>query len=171
MLKKCDEALKISSPRLLSAIYFGLLSIIFAIVMVNVLDFLGLQRILPLSYAIVLGGTIAAIFGALFGEKIILTQEPYAKLAFWWAFLMMMLAIPVYCLGAVIYLVLTHSVFMVDASILQVTHVYLAVLFYTYMMSGLWLAIFSGLAAIYLRGYLVYYIMSSIHQRRKITDK
>lgn len=171
MIKKCDEALKVSSPRLLSAVYFGILAVIFAIFTINALDFLGLQRILPLSCAIVLGGAVAAIFGALFGEKIILAEEPYTKVVFWWAFLMMMLAIPVYCLGAVAYLIGTHSIFLVDASILQITHLFLIVVFYTYVMSGIWLAIFSGLAALYLRGHLVYYIMNSIAQRPRTKQK
>ena len=46
-------------------------------------------------------------------------------------------------------------------------YLYLFVLAYSFILAGIWLAIAAGLAAMYLRGYLEYYILQSLYQRRK----
>ena len=51
------------------------------------------------------------------------------------------------------------------ASLNDLLELYLFVLIYSFIMAGLWLAIRSGIAAIYLRGHVVYYILQSTYQR------
>lgn len=160
-----DEALTVSNPRLISAIYFGLLSMIFTLVISTIVDALGLQRILPLFHAMILAGFVAALFGALFGERIIHSPSPYHRATFWWAFLMMLLAVPVYCLGFVAFFNIHHAPMFVNATFFDQLRFYVFILGYSYIIFGLWLAIFGGFCALYLRGYLVYYIMNSKRKR------
>lgn len=94
-----EEALTLSNPRLLSAIYFSLLAIIATIILDTVIYALGVEQLLPVFQGILLAVIIAAIFGALFGEKIVHSKKPYRMRVFWLAFFMVLVALPVYDLG------------------------------------------------------------------------
>lgn len=161
MTLRHNIALEISNSRLICAIYFSLLSILFVLIMSCILDFLGVQRILPISHALVLGGLIAAIFGALFGERILHSPPPHFYSAFWWAVLMMLVAVPVYCLGFMVFFKIHHAPVFLNASILDLIRFYFLVTIYSYLIFGIWIALFGGLCALYLRKYLIYYILNS----------
>jgi hypothetical protein len=166
-MKTQDEALTISNPRLLSAVYFSLLAVIATIFIDTVLYLLGVEQLLPIAQEIFLAVVVAAVFGALFGERIVHSEAPYAKHVFFWAFLMVITAIPIYTAGFFYLMKENHSTLFMNASFTQLIYIYLFVLLYSFILAGLWLAIVAGFAALYLRAYLVYYIVQSLHQRKK----
>ena len=166
-MKTQDEALTLSNPRLLSAVYFSLLAIIATIAIDTVLYNLGVEQLLPISEEIFLAVIVAALFGALFGERIVHSERPYRKHVFFWAFFMVIAALPVYNLGFISLLRSNHASLFNHASLTHVMYLYLLILVYSFVLAGIWLAIAAGLAALYLRGYLEYYILQSLYQRHK----
>lgn len=165
MTTQQDEALKISNPRLLTAVYFSLLAIVMTILLDVIFYALGVEQILPIYKAIFLAVIIAACFGALFGRRIILSEKPYTKHAFLWAFVMVITALPVYNLGLLYLLKENHASLFANATIEHLVYLYLFVLLYSFILAGIWLAIIAGLAAIYLRKHVVYYILQSKQRR------
>ncbi|KTC65539.1 Uncharacterised protein (plasmid) [Legionella adelaidensis] len=161
-----EEALSISNPRLLSAIYFSLLAIIITLAIDVVMYSLGIDFSIPLFKAILLAVIIAATFGALFGENIVHSPTPYKKHAFWWAFLMVMVAVPFYTLGFFILLKQHNPSLFLNATTQHLFYLYLLVLLYSFILAGVWLALFAGIAAIFLRGYLVNFLLRSLYVRR-----
>lgn len=165
-MTKHDEALTLSNPRLLAAVYFSLLAIIATLAIDTALYILGVEQFLPISKEIFLAVIVAASFGALFGKRIVHSQQPYRKHVFFWAFLMVIAALPVYNLGFIYLLKETHASLFAEATLTHIIYLYLFVLGYSFILAGVWLAILAGLAALYLRGYLEYYILQSLYQRR-----
>ncbi|KTD23617.1 Uncharacterised protein [Legionella lansingensis] len=162
-----DQALTISNPRLLAAVYFALLAVIATCVIDRILYFIGVQQFLPLFKAILLAVVVASCFGALFGEKIIYSKRPYRRKAFLWGFIMVIAALPVYDLG---FLLLSDDRLgnsFQGGNPQQMVLIYLFVLIYSFIIAGLWLGIAAGFAAMYLRGHLVYDILHSKNQRRR----
>ncbi|WP_133127974.1 hypothetical protein [Legionella nagasakiensis] len=166
-MDKQDEALTLSNPRMLSAIYFSLLAIIATIVLDTIFYAMGVEQLLPIFKAIILAVVISACFGALFGEKIVHSKRPYKKAAFWWAFSMVIAALPVYTLGFIFFLHQHHPDLFTEASFQDMAYMYIIVLLYSFLLAGFWLALIAGLAALYLRGYLVYYLLQSLNVRRR----
>ena len=162
-----DEALTISNPRLLTAVYFSLLAIIATLTIEVILYALGVEQLLPTGKAIVLAVVVASIFGALFGERIVHSEKPYHKHVFLWAFVMVIVALPFYNLGFIYLYKDHHAHLFAEATVKHIVYLYLLVLVYSFILAGVWLAIFAGLAALYLRGYLVYYLLHSLYQDRK----
>ena len=165
MMKKTEQTLEFSNPRLLAAVYYGVLAIIATIILDSFLFVLGAEKILPIFKAILLAVFVAACFGALFGKRIVLSKEPYRKHVFLWGFFMVIVALPVYDLGLIYLLKDYHPTLFLNASLRILIEFYLMILIYSFIMAGLWLALFSGIAALYLRGHLVYYILQSTNQR------
>lgn len=66
-----DPALSISNPRLLSAIYFGLLSVVGTILINAFLTSIGIEEIIPVYQSVILGMVVASCTGAIFGEAIV----------------------------------------------------------------------------------------------------
>ena len=164
--EKHDEALSISNPRLLSAAYFSLLAIIVTVVIDSIMYALGFEQIISSFEAILLAVVVAALYGALFGERIVHSKQPYRRHAFFWAFLMVILAIPVYDLGFLWLTKHAHSDIFRNATATHWFYFYLLILLYSFILAGLWVAILAGFAAIFLRGSLVYYLMHSLSQTR-----
>lgn len=160
-MEKNDEALALPNARILSAVYFGVLSILATIVIDILLYIAGIGELIPTFKAVLLATIIAAIFGALFGEKIIHCKKPYNFSAFKWGFLMVLLALPLYDLGFLWLIQEHHAQNFSGASLLNWLLVYGILLLYSFIFAGLWLAIIAGFAAMYLRGHLVYDIMHS----------
>lgn len=171
MKKQQDEALSISNPRLLAAVYFSLLAIIATIIIDTLLYAIGIEQLLPISKAIFLSVIVAACFGALFGKRIVYSERPYHKHTFFWAFLMVIVALPFYNFGFLFLLKENHAALFAHATLSQLLYFYLFVLLYSFILAGVWLAIVAGLAAVYLRGHIVYYILQSQYQRRKHPDE
>lgn len=166
-MKPKDNALEISNPRLLSAVYYSLLAIIVTI-MLDVLIFaLGMEKLLPIYKAIFLAVTVAALSAALFGKRIIQSPTPYHMRVFLWGFFMVILALPIYDLGLVYFIQEYHPAKFAHATGYVLLQLYLFVLIYSFIIVGLWLAILSGFAAIYLRGHVVSYILQATYQRPK----
>ena len=122
---------------------------------------------MSVSQEIILAVVIAACFGALFGRRIVHCEKPYRNRAFLWGFLMVLAALPVYTFGFLYMIRETHAALIAHSSFSHLVHLYLFVLFYSFILVGVWLAIMAGVAAIYLRGHVVYFILQSQHQRRR----
>ena len=171
MVMKKDDALTLSNPRLLSAAYFGVLAIIVTIALDTLIFAIGAEKIMPAFKAILLAVSLAACSGALFGERIVHCESPYRKRVFLWGFLMVIVALPIYDLGLIYLLQEYHPTQFVQASFQDILGLYLFVFIYSFILAGLWLAILSGLAAIYLRGHVVYYILQSTYKRPEHTHE
>lgn len=163
-----DEAINISNPRLLSAIYFALLAIIANLIIDTLLYNLGVQLLMPTFKALLLAAGVAGIFGALFGKKIICCPYPFKKRVFGWAFLMVIIALPFHTLGFLLFFQDSHAHLFDDASIVHLLGMYFLVLFYSFILFGFWLALFAGIAAIYLRGRLIYYFQRALYEKRHV---
>ncbi|ARG98050.1 hypothetical protein [Legionella micdadei] len=170
-MKKNDEALSITNPRLLSAVYFGLLSIVATIIFDVIFYAVGVEQILPTFQAILLAVVLASCFGALFGERIIYSQQPYRRKAFLWGFMMVLAALPIYALIFFYLFKEHHPHAFAELSFSNLFVTYLFILLYSFLVAGFWLAIAAGLAAMYLRGHLVYDILHSKSEKLKPMTK
>lgn len=167
-MKKTDEAMQVSNVRLLAAVYFGLLAVIGTIIIDVILYLLGVAEILPIFKSIILSAILASLFGALFANKIIHCKKPYKLKAFGWAFLMVLLALPIYNLILILFIYQQHMEVFAAATVMQYVYLYFIYLFFTFILAGLWLAILAGFAAIYLRSHLVYDILHSQNMHREL---
>ena len=158
-MKDEDIALTISNPRLIAAIYFGLLSVVGTILVNAFLSLLGIEELIPVFEAIILGVVVAGCTGAIFGEHIIHCKKPYKGKAFWLGFIMVIASLPVFDLGLVFFIVKENSCTLPMYQLHSTVYFYFGVLAYSYVLFGVLLAIASGLAAMYLRGKLVYDIL------------
>jgi hypothetical protein len=171
-----DEALEIPNTRLIAAIYFALLAVLFTFAFDLFLVAFGVQELMPTFKSVLLATVIAAVFGGIFGEKIIHCSEPHNKKAFLWGFLMVITALPVYALGLLYLFQESLGHLYSGNGFMHYLTLYLSLLFYSFILGGVWLAIASGLASIYLRSYLVYDLMHTKHlkddkPRKKSTVK
>ena len=174
-----DPALNISNPRLIAAIYFGLLSVVGTILINAFLTLIGINELIPVFEAILIGVIVASCTGALFGEQIVHCKKPYKKKVFWLGFIMVIASLPIFDLALFVCMVLENSTPVPITGIQSMIYSYLIVLAYSYVLFGILLAVASGLAAMYLRGQLVYDILhtykeSSIEIQRlpvKVTKK
>ncbi len=167
IMNESDPALNFSHPRLLAAIYFGLLSIVFTVLIDELLITMGVEEVIPLSQAVLLGLLIATGTGAVFGESIIHCVRPYKSKTFWLGFAMVMASIPVFTLGLVLLMRWENVSVFALTDLQDMIHFYLFALAYCYIVFGIILAIAAGFAAIYLRGRLVYDVIhiQNRHQR------
>jgi hypothetical protein len=158
---------KLPNPRLLGAIYFSLLAVIATLVVDKLLYVVGKEQILPTAEALLLAVMVAACFGALFAKRILYSVAPYRLHVFFWAVLMVVLAIPVYDLG-LFFLLKKHAVTgFANESFSALLSLYLFILAYSFILAGLWLAVVAGISAIYLRTYLASYLMHSLHKLQR----
>ncbi len=157
-----DEAANLSNPKIIAAVYFGVFSILLTFVLNAILYAFGLNQILPLYQATLLAVVIAVAFGTLFAHKTVLSQGAYLKKSFLWAVLMTICALLVYDVGFLGLMALNTPQAFDDASLLNIMQLYCMIVVYSFVFVGWWLAILAGLAAMYLRGYLVYFILRSL---------
>lgn len=179
-MKKQDPALIFSNPRLLAAVYYGLLSVVGTILINAFLTTIGIAEIVPLFQAIILGMVVASITGALFGERIIHCPRPYKSKTFWTGFTMVILSLPFFDLGLVLFMDVSEKYLLKITNFQDLVSAYFLVLGYSYILFGILLAIASGFASMYLRGKLLYHILNTdreqshslpryIKQKRKST--
>jgi hypothetical protein len=154
-----DPALTISNPRLIAAIYFGLLSVVGTILINAFLTLIGIDEIIPVFEAILIGVLVASCTGALFGEHIVHSKKPYKNKVFWLGFTMVIASLPLFDLALFVCMILENSTPIPITGIQSMLYSYLLVLAYSYILFGILLAVASGLAAMYLRGQLVYDIL------------
>jgi hypothetical protein len=159
--QKFDRALKIQNARILCGIYYGLLAVVFTLTLDATLYFLGFNQFIPLFAGTLLAMCIATFFGILFGNKIIYAKHPFKKKVFLLGFLKTFCALPFYDLGFVWFYLQTHPDFLNALTWSNFFPFYFKVLFFSVILVGIWLATLSGLAALYLRSVLVYYIYDS----------
>jgi hypothetical protein len=167
-MKKQDPALTISNPRLLAAIYFGLLSVVGTILINAFLTSIGVEQIIPVFKAIILGMIVASFTGALFGESIVHCKKPYKTKTFWLGFIMVIASIPIFDLGLLLFMTEENAKLFSIAKFRDLVFFYLVILAYSYILFGLVLAVMSGLAAMYLRGQLVYDILHTQEKRNRV---
>lgn len=168
-MKKLDPALTISNPRILAAIYFGLLSVVGTILINAFLTSVGVEEIIPIFQAIILGMIVASCTGALFGEHIVHCKKPYKTKTFWLGFTMVIASLPIFDLGLLLLMSEANAKLFSIAKFRDLVHFYLVILAYSYILFGFVLAILSGLAAMYLRGQLVYDILHTQEKRKRVT--
>lgn len=179
-MKKKDYATNFSNPMLLSAIYFGLLSVVGTILINALLSILDVQQIVPLYKAILWGMIVASCTGACFGKQIISCKAPYKLKTFLIGFLMVLATLPIFTLGILLLMQGEHSVIFDLHDWPDFIATFFSILGYSYALFGFPLAIASGLAAMYLRSILVYNVMDT-HltenekknpgRRRKLAEK
>ncbi|MBA2649020.1 MAG: hypothetical protein H0U75_05355 [Legionella sp.] len=166
-MEKTDPALSFQNPRMLAAIYFGLLSVVGTILTNALLISIGIDEAIPIFKAIILGVVVASATGALFGEKIIHCKKPFKIKTFWLGFIMVIASLPLFTLGLVYFITESDSNIFPAAKFHHWFYFYLYTLGYSYLLYGLLLAIASGFAALYLRGYLVYDVLHTHQSRQK----
>ena len=166
-----EQALTLSNPRLLAATYFGLLAILATMVVHGVLYALGVAEIIPIGESIALAAFVAACFGALYGERIVHSPFPFRNRVFWWAFVMVLTAMPFYDIGLIGLFIEHHTHLWIHASLKDILYWYWDTLWYSFLLVGFWFAIVAGLAAVLLREHLVYYLLHSLYLRRMPLEK
>lgn len=158
-MEKDDPALTISSPRLIACVYFAMLSVAATILINGFLTLMGVDELIPLFQSVLIGVFIAGITGALFGEAIICCPKPYGYRVFWLGFIMVIASLPFFALGLTAGMIYEKTAFMPINGWLSMLSFYWVVLAYSYVLFGWAMALASGLAALYLRGKLVYDIL------------
>lgn len=166
-MKKHDEAVDFEYPRLLGAVYFGLLSVVGTILTNALLVSLGIEELIPLYQAILLGMLVSACMGGLFGERIIHTAKPYKIKTFWLGFTMVIASLPLFDLGIFMFLKEETQSILPTLNMKDMLSSYLTIVGYSYMLFGVPLAVCSGAAAMYLRGQMVYDILYTDEYRKR----
>ncbi len=159
--ERFDRALKVSNARILSAVYFGLLAVVFTLGLDALFYVLGVFQVIPLFEGTLLAMFTASVFGALFGEKIVHAHAPYKCRVFFWGWFMTILALPFYDLGLLYFFIQEHHEFITDMHFLNVFKLYGFVLLESFILVEFWLGFLAGLAALYLRHRIIYYIYDS----------
>ncbi|TAL61719.1 MAG: hypothetical protein EPN84_07520 [Legionella sp.] len=165
-MKELDPALTFANARLFAALYFGLLSIVGTILISAFMKFIGIEEIIPLYQAIILGAIVAATMGALFGERIIHCEKPYQMQPFWMGFAMVMASLPLFDLGLVVLMKEENDQVFSVVKFHDMVFFYMVVLAYSYILFGIFLAIASGIASMYLRGHLVYDVLHILERHQ-----
>lgn len=160
-MKKQDPALTCSNPRLIAAIYFGLLSVVGTILIDALLSSLGIKDLIPLFEAILLGMVVASCTGAICGELIVHCKKPFLVRTFIIGFLMVIASLPIFDLGLVLFIKEENVNYLSIMHMQSFVYFYLVALAYSYVIFGIPLAIGAGLAAMYLRGQLVYDLLAT----------
>lgn len=169
-MKSRDPALAFSNPRLLGAVYFGLLSVAATVLINAFLTSFGVVEIIPLFQAVLLGMVVASATGAIFGERIVHCKKPYKMKTFGLGFLMVVASLPVFDLGLLFFMKESNNAMFAFMQLHNLLYTYLFILIYSYFLFGFLLAIAAGFAAMYLRGQIVYDILHT-HERRKRSQK
>ncbi|OEH47794.1 hypothetical protein lpari_01172 [Legionella parisiensis] len=164
-MNKQDPALDFPNPRLLAAVYYGLLSVVGTILINGFLTTIGIEEFVPLFYAIILGMVVASITGAIFGRSIVQCPRPYKLKTFWLGFIMVLLSLPFFDLGLLLFVDTTENQALKVINFNDFVSAYFITLGYSYILFGFLLAIASGLASIYLRGKFIYQILRTDRRR------
>jgi len=150
------------NARILTAVYFGLLAVVFTLLLDATIYALGMPQLIPLFEGTLLAMFVASVFGFLYGEKIINTPKPFAAKVFLSGFLMTLSALPFYILGFTFFYLFNHPDFIINFTILTFFRAYMFILIYGLLLVGVWLALIAGLAALYLRSRISYYVVESL---------
>ena len=161
ILKINDRALKITNARILCGIYYGLLAVVFTLTLDATLYYLGFNQFIPLFAGTLVAMFIAFVFGIIYGEKIIHAKPPCSYKVFMLGFIKTLTALPFYDLGFLWFYLQSNPELIASLTFGSFFTLYFKIIFYSVMLIGIWLAVLSGLAAIYLRRVLVYYIYDS----------
>lgn len=159
--ERSDRALKVQNARILTGVYFGLLAVVFTLMLDATIYLLGIYQVLPLFEGALLAMLVATVFGMLFGESIIHAKVPYTRRVFLLGWAMTLCSLPFYDIGFLLFYMSQHSEFMVTMSLKTMIQLYGIIFIQSFVLIGFWLAIVAGFAAIYLRSRLVYYIYDS----------
>lgn len=169
-MKEQDPALLCPNPRLISAIYFGLLSVVGTILINAILTSIGIEERVPVFKAIILGMIISSATGALFGERLIHCPVPYRLKSFLTGFIMVIASLPFFALGLMLFMDHENSNLLSIYQTHNMVYFYLYVLAYSYILFGIELAVCAGFAAMYLRGQLVYDILATYQPNQDVPE-
>jgi len=98
-MKDYDQALHFSNPRLLCAIYFGVLSVVGTVLIDAFLTLLGIEELVPLYQSVILGMVISSATGALCGKVLIHSRKPFISKVFAIGFFMVLGSLPIFTLS------------------------------------------------------------------------
>jgi hypothetical protein len=144
-----------------TGVYYAFLSIMITLVIQSTLYAFGISGVIPFFQGLLLALVIAFCFGVLFGKLIVKTTSPFRVKCFLWGVILILTSLPFYALGLTFLFYNYHpSVFGNVSSFGQYGLIYVVTLAYCAIV-GVFLAILSGMAAIYLRstlypGYLAF---------------
>lgn len=169
-MKQEDIALTCSNPRLISAIYFGLLSVVGTILINAFLTIIGIEEKVPLFASLLIGMGVSSLTGAVFGEHIIHCPRPYKLKTFLTGFIMVIASLPLWDLGFVYFMIQKEAEVTVLLETHNLVYFYLYILAYSYLFFGVALAVCSGFAAMFLRGQLVYDLLAAYQPDSPITE-
>lgn len=165
-MKSEDKAFRVVHVRIISAVYFALLAGIATVLIDSFLTSLGMEEVIPIIQNVPLALGVAAVFGALYGEKIMHAKAPYKLHVFLWGFLMTLSALPIYNAFLIYFVRYDNLPLFANAKFIHYFYLYWASLAYLFIVAGFWIALMAGLAAIFLRSQVVYDIDYS-HQLDK----
>lgn len=150
----------IDNPRMISAIYFTLLSFFVISLIQLLLVCFGAKDTISLFTNYSIGLPIAAILGALFGRAIIMSRPPYKLKCFLLGVLITIIALLAYDFLLMFYLknVTIRVVALGNMKPNKDYVLYLFLVIYTFILIGSWLSILMGSASIYLRSTFIYRI-------------
>ncbi|NDH09625.1 MAG: hypothetical protein EBY16_08465 [Gammaproteobacteria bacterium] len=161
-LERNRRVLNSQNARILTAVYFGLLAVVFTLLLDATMYVLGMPQLIPLFEGTLLAMFVASVFAYFYGDKIINAPKPFAGRVFISGFLMTLSAIPFYILGFTFFYLFNHPDFIIHFTIWTFLRTYTFILIYGFLLIGIWLAIFAGLAALYLRSRISYYVVDSL---------
>ncbi len=147
---------KIETPRALAAVYFTFLCFWMNVIIQLTLTVFTVKTMVPVWLTFVIALPTIAIFGAIFGKKIINTKPPYKIKCFFLGVLLFCLSLIVF--DAILLLLIKPYQFGLYVFTIKTNKyvvIYLYLLIYSFILLGSWLAILTGLAAIYLRDKMV----------------
>ena len=167
MTEHVPASLNLNQKRLLSIVYFSSLAIILTIGLYYVLLMIGARPFIPLHLGILLSVFVAAIFSYLFAPLILSYQTNHLRHAFGWSFLMIIVALPIYDIGFLYLLLKSNHALSDGANFQSIMLMYLAIILYSFVLVGLWLAPLAGIAGIFLRHRILTYLGQSLYERRQ----
>ena len=156
------RVLNSQNARILTAVYFGLLAVVFTLLLDATLYVLGIPELIPLFEGTLLAMFVASVFAYFFGDKIINAPKPFATQVFVAGFMMTISALPFYILGFTFFYLFNHPDFIMHITMLAFLKAYTFILLYGFILIGVWLAVIAGLAALYLRSRISYYVVDSL---------
>lgn len=167
-----DPATQIEFPRILSAAYFSMLGIIAALIIDAYIEYFQLVQLVSLSQSVLLAGCFSALFGALFGKKILYCENHILFKSFFWGLVMSLCALPFHALSLLFLLPPEMTQQLSSLSGLEYyTSLYSMTLTYSFFLAGFWLCIAAGFAAMLLRKEIVYAILAVDEKSPSRTSK
>jgi hypothetical protein len=158
-MKNHDKALTYRHPRLLSALYFGLLALVGGIIADSLFHVLGVGDLLPHAEFVLLIFCSGILFGALFGRLLLHIHRPLKLKVFLLGFGLTLLMLLPFNLVLLLLMKFHYPAEFAGAFFKEMILIYIVLCLYSLILAGFWGAIVAGFASIYLRNRIVYDVM------------